>query len=75
MIRNEGTIRHSKAPTTPLYYFSVHPLATILDENWCPVKVRGLNILGSDILRQLLPGIVAPFCVSSINTLKNTATD
>ena len=50
-------------------------IATILDENWCPIKVRGLNILGSDLLRQLLPDIVAPFCVSSINTLKNTATD
>ena len=45
------------------------------DENWCPVKVRGLNVLGSDLLRQLLPDIVPPFCVSSINTLKNTATD
>ena len=43
--------------------------------NWCPVKVRGLNILGSDLLRQLLPDNVPPFCVSSINTQKNTATD
>ena len=46
----------------------------ILDEN-APIRLRGLNILGSDLLRQLLPDIVPPFCVSSINTQKNTATD
>ena len=37
----------------------------ILDEN-APGKVRGLNILGSDLLRQLLPDIV-PLLVTSIN--------
>ena len=37
----------------------------ILDEN-APDKVRGLNILGSDLLRQLLPDIV-PLLVTSIN--------
>ena len=37
----------------------------VLDEN-APDKVRGLNILGSDLLRQLLPDIV-PLLVTSIN--------
>ena len=37
----------------------------ILDEN-APDNVRGLNVLGSDLLRQLLPDIV-PILVSSIN--------
>jgi len=39
--------------------------ATILDDN-CPIKYRGLNIIGGDLLRQLLPDIV-PILVSSIN--------
>lgn len=39
--------------------------AIILDEN-CPVTYRGLNILGSDLLRQLLPDMV-PTIVSLIN--------
>ena len=37
----------------------------ILDEN-AQGKVRGLNILGSDLLRQLLPDIV-PLLLTSIN--------
>ena len=43
----------------------------ILDEN-APDKVRGLNILGSDLLRQLLPDIV-PLLVTSINNGANDA--
>jgi len=39
--------------------------AIILDEN-CPIAYRGLNILGSDLLRQLLPNMV-PTIVSLIN--------
>ena len=39
--------------------------AIILDEN-CPITYRGLNILGSDLLRQLLPDMV-PTIVSLIN--------
>ena len=37
----------------------------ILDEN-APIKLRGLNILGSDLLRQLLPNVV-PLLVTAIN--------
>ena len=43
----------------------------ILDEN-APIRLRGLNILGSDLLRQLLPDIV-PLLVTSINNGANDA--